>query len=733
MKAAIQFLPLILVVMIVSCMMNSGGTGSEVGDRPLISGTVVDTRGNPAVDATVTVRPSDYLPDIKLLSKRITENGFYVWSTRTDHNGYFSFHKKDSIPEGRYIIEARDDSNNCAFIGNMEIDSSLYFDNTDSSLIHDFNVTLKPPGAIRGTLQPVTESVEVFVKVFGLDAYAKADADGGFLLENLPQGKHILQFITVRSDTSYDTVKVTTTPGTTADIDTLVPAAYRVVYDGNGNTAGTGPEDGNWYETGEKLVVTGNAGNLTRAGFIFTGWNTREDGSGTSYAAGDTLEKGENKVTLYAQWAEKQYVLTVTADGNGTVSGSDSMARGVPHAITATPDTGNRFSVWRVTSGNAVIADSFKATTTVTLEDGDATVEGVFIRVITFQKAVGGSGDDYGLSVQQTTDGGFVITGSTSSSVGDSSYVYLIKTDAEGNAVWTKTFGGGRGKSVQQTSDGGFVIAGETSPRGALSDVYLIKTDAEGNAAWTKAFGVGVEPSVQQTNDGGLVVIFSGGGAVYLIKTDVIGNVMWTKTFWGTDSSYSAMRSTPQQTTDGGMVLLMEKSQAFDLIKMDANGDTVWTKTFGGANSSFNCYGHSVQQTTDEGFIITAEGLIITADTATGTFLIKTDADGNVVWTKSVGKCDWGHSAVQQTTDGGFVLTACAWSKYGLIYSYLVKTDANGNTELTKTFEQGFGTSLQRTTDGGFVLIGEGELSGSGDYDILLIKTDENGTMETVQ
>jgi hypothetical protein len=149
-------------------------------------------------------------------------------------------------------------------------------------------------------------------------------------------------------------------------------------------------------------------------------------------------------------------------------------------------------------------------------------------------KTFGGIDDDRGHSVQQTSDGGYVVAGYTVSfGAGNSSDVWLIKTDASGDTLWTKTFGGSNsdgGYSVQQTSDGGYIVTGGTHSFGAGDyDVWLIKTDASGGTSWTKTFGGDSKDmghSVQQTAEGGYVVtgytesFGAGDKDLWLIKTE---------------------------------------------------------------------------------------------------------------------------------------------------------------------------------------------------------------------
>ncbi len=155
---------------------------------------------------------------------------------------------------------------------------------------------------------------------------------------------------------------------------------------------------------------------------------------------------------------------------------------------------------------------------------------------VRFAKTYGGTNDEWASSVQQTSDGGYIMAGRTRSFGAGGFDVFLIKTDEFGNVQWAKTYGGTNNEwaySVQQTSEGGYIVAG--TRRILLNySIFLIKTDANGNVQWAKAYGGGGEDrafSVQQTSDGGYIVtgrtgsFGAGGDDVFLIKTDANGDI----------------------------------------------------------------------------------------------------------------------------------------------------------------------------------------------------------------
>jgi len=281
--------------------------------------------------------------------------------------------------------------------------------------------------------------------------------------------------------------------------------------------------------------------------------------------------------------------------------------------------------------------------------------------------------------VQQTSDGGYIVAGDikVSGNLGDPAS-WLVKTDSNGNNQWNKTFmtrGTSGAASVQQTSDGGYILAGSSQ-----CYPWLIKTDANGNQLWNRTFGeqssstLSYAYSVRQTSDGGYVLAGRSGYDAMLIKTDVNGNLQWEKIYGGqnTDEAHSV-----QQTSDGGYVLVGNYGTKTNtdawLIKTDSNGNKVWDKTYGGIG---NDGAYSVQQTSDGGYILA--GMIDLYGTWNNdASIIKTDSNGNQQWDKTFGGVGNDYAlSVQQTSDGGYVL-AGGTSSYGSggTDAWLIKVD----------------------------------------------------------
>lgn len=215
-----------------------------------------------------------------------------------------------------------------------------------------------------------------------------------------------------------------------------------------------------------------------------------------------------------------------------------------------------------------------------------------------FEKVYGANGYDYGYSVQQTFDRGYIVAGATTSFGNGNTDAYLLKVDSLGVGKWHKTFGDiniDQAYCVRETADSGLVIAGYTNSYGNGGyDMYLIRTDSNGILLWSKTYGGSnwdFAYSVQPTSDGGFIIAggtFSygyGNEDFYVVKTDSNGDTLWTKTYGGTlDEEAKSIIQTP----DGGYLLTGYSKSFGDLngdiftVKTDSNGDTLWTHLYAG-------------------------------------------------------------------------------------------------------------------------------------------------------
>lgn len=375
-----------------------------------------------------------------------------------------------------------------------------------------------------------------------------------------------------------------------------------------------------------------------------------------------------------------------------------------------------------------------------------------------FQRTYGGVSGDGGYSVQQTSDGGYIIAGGTYSFGAGAEDFYLIKTNSFGDALWTKTYGGtydDHARSVSQTSDGGYIVVGSIGSSNGSTDLYVVKIDSFGDTAWTKRYGgVGNDfgNSVQQTSDGGFIVAGGSADSLYLVKMNSTGDTLWTTKhiippIWG--DTHSAMGNSVFQTQDGGFVIAGTITNVLVpdtwgnyamLVKTNSTGDTLWTKAFPLWHGEAN----SIRPTGDGGYIILAsKSEIIQIDTnafseAGRFYLIKTDSSGDTLWTKTYGETsnDYFGRSVGHTSDGGYVLVGSSSPFAGRSDVYIIKTNSTGDTLWTKRYggpESDEGYAVQQTSDGGYAVAGWTASFGLGSSDVFLIKTDANGLVGVQQ
>lgn len=368
-----------------------------------------------------------------------------------------------------------------------------------------------------------------------------------------------------------------------------------------------------------------------------------------------------------------------------------------------------------------------------------------------WERTYGGPLGDRGYALIQTSDGGLVVAGHTESFGPTYWNIYLIKTDMEGETLWTNAYGGSSndyGYSVVEASDGGYVVAGYTDSYGMGSwDVYIVKVTSSGSVVWTKTYGVFEGDgaySIARTSDNGYILTgfterLSGAlfqWDVYLLRTDSAGDTLWTKRFGGGthDFGYSVI-----QTVDGGYAIAGYTCSfgagGWDayLIKTDGAGNFEWQRTFGGGASD---YAYCVKQTPDGGYIMTGS----TSSFGLGdeqVYLIKTDGNGGQVWASAYGGLlrDGGY-CVELTSDGGYIITGFSESGAYGENLYLLKVDSNGDTLWSKRYGGGGydrGYSVIKLADGGYVIAGETFSFGDANGNVYLIRTDSTGWLDVAE
>ncbi len=325
---------------------------------------------------------------------------------------------------------------------------------------------------------------------------------------------------------------------------------------------------------------------------------------------------------------------------------------------------------------------------------------------VTWQRTYGGPDWDRASSIQQTADGGYIVAGVTTSFGAGKEDFWVLKLDASGNVTWQRTYGGA-GKdaaaSIQQTSDGGYIVAGETMSFGADdSDIWVLKLDASGNVTWQRTYDIvlGGASSIQQTADGGYIVAGGGYFSFLVLKLDASGNVAWQKIFSNRDFDAA---SSIQQTADGGYIVVGITAYFIPIdsdiwvLKLDASGNVTWERTYGGGLAKGSSWAESIQQTSDGGYIVAGRTNSFGAG-GTDIWVLKLDASGNITWERTYGGAAIDDAyAIKQTSDGGYVVAGKTES-FGAGGSdvWVLKLDANG--EIPDCAPMGSSSAIVTTT-----------------------------------
>ena len=369
----------------------------------------------------------------------------------------------------------------------------------------------------------------------------------------------------------------------------------------------------------------------------------------------------------------------------------------------------------------------------------------------------------------QTDDGGYAVTGYACSFNGDvtgnhgfSDY-WVLKIDRNGNTQWSKTYGGtyfDEPQSIEQTPDHGFIIGGfsysfdgDVVNNHGACDWWILKVDSIGSIQWQQTYGGVLRDlggHIQPTDDGGYIVYGETGfhqdstnemlndQDIQVIKLNRTGVIQWQKIFGG--SRVEGVNSI-LQTPDGGFILAIgTRSSDGDfnknhsdnsdiwLMKLDRNGGLQWKKNLGGSGSDIPS---SLYPTLDGGYVMAGtssskDGDINKNYGLDDFLIIKLDSIGNLQWKKSYGGIlDDVASSIQQTPDGGYIVSGCTSSigndvreNNGLYDIWIIRLNDRGNLLWQKSIGgsgNDFAQIIRQVSGGGYVVAG---VSDSGDGDI---------------
>jgi hypothetical protein len=375
---------------------------------------------------------------------------------------------------------------------------------------------------------------------------------------------------------------------------------------------------------------------------------------------------------------------------------------------------------------------------------------------VSWAKTYGGRSKDScaeHLPIQETSDGGYIVLGTTQSFGPGGEDIWILKLNSSGGIEWQRIYGAfhhDRGWSIQQTSDGGYIVGGTTKSFGAgHTDVWILKLDSSGGIEWQRTYGGTFwdgTPFIQEAADGGYIVsagtdsFGAGGGDSWILKLASSGDIEWQRTYGG---SLGDGLGCPQLTSDGGYIVA-GSTDSFGaglgdlwILKLNSSGDIEWQHTYGGISYD---WATDIKLTSDGGYIVSG----VTMDFGRyGNFLIlKLNSSGDIEWQRAYGGgfMDYPWS-IQQTIDGGYIVAGYTESfdqQNRWLDASVIKLSSSGDIE----WEEAYGGavdelawSIQQTSDGGYIVAGEsyplpdegGDVYGAGSEDLLILKIDSNG------
>lgn len=358
-------------------------------------------------------------------------------------------------------------------------------------------------------------------------------------------------------------------------------------------------------------------------------------------------------------------------------------------------------------------------------------------------RTYGGTANDEAMSIQQTSDGGYIAAGYTFSFASDGSVDgYLVRLNSLGDTLWTRTFANGGDEafySIKQTSDGGFIMAGFSNTGSA--DFYLVKADSQGFLEWSRTYGGSMQDDgfcVLTALDGGYLIAGStqsygsGNFDFYFVRTNFEGDTLWTSVV-GSDANERLFSA--GYLVDGGFFAAgwrFQESVPPDgnwdmyLVKIDSEGDTLWTRTYIGTGPPQQQVAEAAIQTPDGGFLLAGW-----EDTGYNQpYIVKADSLGHFQWSQVYPLQDLGgqFNSITPLVGGGYVLAGMNAVTTSDYQALLLRIDDDGNYIWNQTYGGGAidrAISITGDEQTGFILAGFTHSFGSGGSDFYIVKTAE--------
>jgi hypothetical protein len=379
---------------------------------------------------------------------------------------------------------------------------------------------------------------------------------------------------------------------------------------------------------------------------------------------------------------------------------------------------------------------------------------------IEWARSFGGSDIDQAYCIEQTSDKGYIIAGSSYSNdldiVGhhgstDSADYWIVKLDSNGNLEWQRSLGGAGedvANCIKQTPDGGYIVAGYSSSKnGDVSgnhggyDYWIVKLDDNGKILWQKSYGGTNDDkaySIIQTQDSGFLAIGSTNsndgdvsktgsdtlksGRCWIVKLDSNGSLLWEKILGNylVENTYSV-----KQTSDHGYIIAGQEDFSYWIIKIDNQSNLLWQKSFGGINDDV---AYSIDLTSDGGLIVagyssSSDGEVTGNHGNADYWILKLDNNGNLKWERSFGGSDADAAySIMQTLDHGFIVAGYSASNDGDVTGnhggndyWIVKLDSLGSLLWQESLGgpgEDFALCIRQTADSGYVIAGSSDFDG---------------------